>query len=125
AKFPASRERALAIELAFRREGRAGTRVIRIHTRAENTVSSVSSIRHADHDPRSSQPSPGAVGAAREDSHRRGAVIADNADGADAKPAFVLGNLRSLLLVGAIVVLSLSPPSARSVIGARMVLSVF
>src|SRR6516225_2500720 len=31
--------RALGIELAFSREGRIGTRVIRIHTRAENTVS--------------------------------------------------------------------------------------
>src|SRR5438552_2996844 len=41
--------RVLGIDVAFGREGRAGTRVIRIHTRAENTVSTistVSSVRH-------------------------------------------------------------------------------
>jgi hypothetical protein len=77
--------RALGIHIAFAREGRAGTRVIRIHTRAENTVSSVSNVRHAGHDPRSSQPSPGVVGAARDDGRRPGGTAADDADGADAK----------------------------------------
>src|SRR6266700_2789353 len=67
-----------------RPKGRAGTRVIRIHTRAENTVSTVSDN---DHDPRSSQPPPGPVGPARDDSHRPGSTAADDADGADAKAA--------------------------------------
>jgi hypothetical protein len=79
--------RVLGIHIAFGREGRAGTRVIRIHTRAENTVSTVSIVRNNDHDPRSSQPPPGPVGAAREDSHRPGSTAADDADGADAKAA--------------------------------------
>src|SRR6266699_7048655 len=39
-----------------RPKGRAGTRVIRIHTRAENTVSTVSIVRDNDHDPRANQP---------------------------------------------------------------------
>jgi hypothetical protein len=46
--------------------------VIRIHTRPENTVSTVSIVRDNDHDHRSSQPPPGPVGAAREDSRRPG-----------------------------------------------------
>src|SRR6266508_3639711 len=58
--------RVRGIEVAFGREGRAGTRVIRIHTRAENTVSTVSIVCDTDHDPRSSQPPPGPVGAARD-----------------------------------------------------------
>src|SRR6266516_298344 len=61
------------------------TRVIRIRTRPENTVSTVSSVRHPDHDPRSSQPSPGPGGAARDESHRAVVTAADDADGADAK----------------------------------------
>jgi hypothetical protein len=56
-------------------------------TRAENTVSTVSSVRHNDHDPWSSQPPPDPVGAARDDSHRPGITAADDADGADAKAA--------------------------------------
>jgi len=52
--------------------------------RAENTVSIV---RDNDHDHRSSQPPRGPVGAARDDSHRPGSTAADDADGADAKPA--------------------------------------
>ena len=36
--------RVRGIEVAFSREGRAGTWVIRIHTRAENTVSTVSIV---------------------------------------------------------------------------------
>jgi hypothetical protein len=71
--------RVLGIEISFHREGRAGTRVIRIHTRAENTVSSV---RHADYDPGSSQPS---LGPARDESHRPEVTAADDADAADAK----------------------------------------
>jgi hypothetical protein len=79
--------RVRGIEVAFSHEGRAGTRMIRIHTRAENTVSTVSIVCDTDHDPRSSQPPPGPVGAARDDSHRPGSTAADDADGADAKAA--------------------------------------
>jgi hypothetical protein len=74
--------RVLGIHIAFGGAGRAGTRVIRIHTRPENTVSTVSIVRHPDHDPRPSQPS---LGAARDDSHRAVITAADDADGADAK----------------------------------------
>ncbi len=83
--------RALGIELAFNREGRTGTRVIRIRTRGENTVSTVSSVRDNDQEPRSSQPPRRPVGAARDERHRPGAVAADDADGADAKPALHFG----------------------------------
>src|SRR5262249_41587134 len=48
--------RVLGIDIAFSREGRSGSRVIRIHTRAENTVSTVSIARDNDHDLRPSQP---------------------------------------------------------------------
>jgi hypothetical protein len=87
--------RVLGIQIVFGREGRAGTRVIRIGTRPENTVSTVSIVRDYDHDPRSSQPPPGPVGAARDDSHRPGSTAADDADGADAKAALHFGNLLS------------------------------
>jgi hypothetical protein len=53
--------RVLGIDIAFTREGRAGSRVIRINARAENTVSTVStvsSVHHNDHHPRWSQPQP-------------------------------------------------------------------
>jgi hypothetical protein len=36
--------RALGIEITFSREGRAGSRIIRMHTSLENTVSTVSSV---------------------------------------------------------------------------------
>src|SRR5262249_59011027 len=62
--------RGLGIHIAFGREGRTGTRVIRIRTRPENTVSTVSIVRDNHHDPRSSQPPSGPVGEARDDSHR-------------------------------------------------------
>jgi hypothetical protein len=80
--------RVLGIDITFGREGRAGTRVIRIRTKPENTVSTVSIVRDNDHDPRSSQPPPGPVDAARDDSHRPASTAADDADGADAKAAF-------------------------------------
>src|SRR5262249_8049785 len=38
--------RTLGIEIAFSREGRTGTRMIRVSTSAEDTVSTVSSVRH-------------------------------------------------------------------------------
>ena len=82
--------RVLGIHIAFGREGRAGTRVIRIRTGPENTVSTVSTVsmvRDNDHDHRSSQPPPSQIGAARDDRHRPGSTAADDADGADAKAA--------------------------------------
>jgi hypothetical protein len=50
--------RVLGIHIAFSRKGRAGTRVIRIHASAENTVSAVSIVRADDDDLRPSQPPP-------------------------------------------------------------------
>jgi hypothetical protein len=82
--------RGLGIHIAFSREGRAGTRVIRIHTRPEDTVSTVS-VRHNDQDPGSNELPPGPVDAARDDSHRPGVRVADEADGADAKTALHFG----------------------------------
>jgi len=75
-----------ASTFGFSREGRAGTRVIRIHTRAENTVSTVSIVRDKDHDPRANRPPPTPVGAVCDESRRSGAGVADDADVADAKP---------------------------------------
>ena len=54
---------------------------------SHNTVSTVSIVRDNDDDHRSSQPPPGPVGAAREDSRRPGGTATDDADGADAKAA--------------------------------------
>jgi hypothetical protein len=39
--------RALGIEVAFGREGRAGTRVIRMHTTLANPIGTVSAVRHS------------------------------------------------------------------------------
>jgi hypothetical protein len=74
--------RVLGIHIAFSREGRAGTRVIRIHS--ENTISTVSSVRNTDHDLRSSQLQLGPAPTARDDRHRFGVPAADNVDGTDA-----------------------------------------
>jgi hypothetical protein len=74
--------RVLGIDITFSREGHSGSRVIRIRRTLENTVSTV---RDNDHDPRSSQPPPSPVGAARDESHRPASPAADDADGADAK----------------------------------------
>src|SRR5262249_13773013 len=82
--------RGLGIYIAFSREGRGGTRVIRIHTRPEDTVSTVS-VRHNDHDPEPNERPPGPVGAARDDGHRPGVRAAEQADGADAKTALHFG----------------------------------
>jgi hypothetical protein len=79
--------RVMGVHIAFSREGRAGTRVIRIHTSAENTVSTVSSVCDSEHDLRSSRPPPGPVGAARDDTDRPRAAAADDADGADGADA--------------------------------------
>jgi hypothetical protein len=69
--------RALGIDIAINREGRAGNRVIRIRRSLENTVSTVgnvSNVRGDGFDPRP------AVQAPR--------TAADDADGTDAKSAF-------------------------------------
>jgi hypothetical protein len=79
--------RGLGIHIAFGREGRAGTRIIRIGTGPENTVSTVSIVCDNDRDPRSSRPPAGPAGSARDDSHRPGSMAADDADGADVKAA--------------------------------------
>src|SRR5262249_42612892 len=57
--------RALGIHISFGREGRAGSRGIRIRTGPESTASTVSSVRHNDHDAASIQPPPRPVGADR------------------------------------------------------------
>ena len=62
--------RKLGIDISFSREGRAGTRVIRIRTSPETTVSTVSSVGN-------DEPQP----------------VADDADGADAKASFRFGQL--------------------------------
>jgi hypothetical protein len=48
--------RVLGIEIAFHREGAAGTRVIRMHTSFENTVSTVSSVRYNGYKPERRRP---------------------------------------------------------------------
>jgi hypothetical protein len=51
--------RALGIEVAFSREGRAGSRVIRIRATPDTAVSTVSSVPHNDSQSGSRQPPPG------------------------------------------------------------------
>jgi hypothetical protein len=85
--------RVLGIHIAFSRKGRAGTRVIRIHTSAENTVSAVSIVRADDDDLRPSQPPPEAVDAAREDSRRRGGRPLTMLTVLIQKPPFIFGNV--------------------------------
>src|SRR5262245_54877013 len=79
--------RALGIDIAFSREGRTGSRIIRIRATQENTVSTVSSVCN--------QPSPEPAGDCCDDNarpdlvgpcpFRQGCVTpADDADGADA-----------------------------------------
>jgi hypothetical protein len=69
--------RALGIDIAFNREGRAGNRVIRIRTSLENTVSTVSNVSSVCDN--GSNPAP-AVQAPR--------TAAGDADGAEAKSIF-------------------------------------
>ena len=89
------------IEATFGREGRAGSRVIRMQTTLANTVCTVSSVR--DNGSRSgSGPPPKPAGAVCDDKRRPGSVgayptvhlsvtAADDADGADANGTFRLG----------------------------------
>ena len=65
--------RALGIDIAFSREGRAGKRVIRMRTSVENTVSTVSSVRDGGLEPGSEQHSSGPASAVWDDSRRAGA----------------------------------------------------
>jgi hypothetical protein len=84
--------RAVGIEIAFSREGRAGSRVIRMRTSLENTVSTVSSVRDNGGVSGSADRSPGPVGPICNDRHRSSPcppghaadTTADDADGADA-----------------------------------------
>ena len=73
--------RALGIQIVFSREGRAGTRVIRIYTRAEDTAATVSTVRNNNHDAGLIQSSPGRVG------DQPAVAPSDDADGADANAA--------------------------------------
>ena len=84
--------RALGIEIAFSREGRAGSRVIRMRSSPENTVSTVSSVGDNGGASGSADRSPGPVGAICNDRPRSSPcppghvadTAADDADGADA-----------------------------------------
>jgi len=93
--------RALGIEVAFGREGRAGSRVIKIRTTFANTVSTVSSVRHQGSRLGSKQPQP--ADPVRDDKYRpvlvspcsigqASVTAADDAHGADANAAFCVGS---------------------------------
>ena len=79
--------RALGIQIAFSREGRAGTRVIRIYMRAEDTATTASTVSNNNHHAGLIQSPPGPVGAPRDDGHQPALAPSDDADGADAYPA--------------------------------------
>src|SRR5271165_5228298 len=96
--------RALGIDIAFSREGRAGSRVIRMRTSLENTVSTVSSVstvRDSGPEPGSEQQPWGPPRSVRDDNGRPDArptlqvpsTAADDADGADAKATSSFGQL--------------------------------
>ena len=61
---------ALGIQVAFGREGRAGSRVIRMHTTVANTASTVSSVRHNASRSASGRPPPRPVGDVCDDNCR-------------------------------------------------------
>lgn len=67
--------RALGIDIAFSREGRAGSRVIRMRTSLENTVSTVSSVRDSGPNPVREQHSPDLPSAVCNDSSRSGSRL--------------------------------------------------
>ena len=79
--------RALGIQIAFSREGRAGTRVIRIYMRAEDTATTASTVSNNNHHAGLLQSPPGPVGAPRDDGHQPAVAPSDDADGADANTA--------------------------------------
>jgi hypothetical protein len=91
--------RTLGIDISFSREGRAGSRVIRMRTSLENTVSTVSSVRESGPESGSEQqPWDRPV---RDENGRFGSrptlqvpsTAADDADGTDAKATFPFGQL--------------------------------
>jgi len=92
--------RALGIEVAFGREGRVGSRVIRMRTTFAHTVSSVSSVRHEGSGSGSKRPQ--TADDIRDNKYRPNSVgpcsigqasvtAADDADDADANAAFYVG----------------------------------
>jgi hypothetical protein len=95
--------RVLGIDIAFGREGRAGSRIITMRTTLENTASTVCTVSSTrDHGPGSGQPPPQSPGAVCDDNCRPELVgpcpigqvsvtAADDADGADANAAFRFG----------------------------------
>jgi hypothetical protein len=89
--------RALGIDIAFSREGRAGSRIIRIRETQENIVSTVSTVSSV-----CDQPAPRPAGDVCDDDSRSDLVgrypigpacvtTADDADGADANAGFHFG----------------------------------
>ena len=93
--------RTLGIDITFSREGRAGSRVIRMRTSLENTVSTVSSVRESGPEPGSEQQPWGPASPVCDDNSRLGSrptlqvpsTAADDADGTDAKASFPFGQL--------------------------------
>ena len=90
--------RALGIAITFSGEGRAGTRVIRMRTSLESTVSTVSSVRDSGPEPGSEQQSLGTASPVYDENGRLGLrptvqtiTAADDADGTDAKASFRFG----------------------------------
>jgi hypothetical protein len=84
--------RVLGIDIAFSREGRAGSRMIRIRTTREGTVSTISSVC----DQSSPRPASACNGSCRPDLVSRDAIeqvpaATDDADGADAKTGLRFG----------------------------------
>jgi hypothetical protein len=92
--------RTLGIDISFSREGRAGTRVIRLRRSAENsvsTVSTVSRVRDCESQPDPEERSLGRSWTSSDDSCGLSAApsaAADDADDADAKAAFPFGQLK-------------------------------
>ena len=93
--------RTLGIDITFSREGRAGSRVIRMRTSLENTVSTVSSVRESGPEPGSEQ-QPGVRQVPFATTNGRlgsrptlqvASTAADDADGTDAKASFPFGQL--------------------------------
>ena len=90
--------RALGIDIAFSREGRAGSRVIRMRTSLESTVSTVSSVTNSGPEAGSEQQSRGTASPVYDENGRLGSrpivqVTSTAADAADAKANFPLGKL--------------------------------
>jgi hypothetical protein len=96
--------RALGIDIAFSREGRAGSRVIRMRTSLESTVSTVStvsSVTNSGPEAGSEQQSRGTASPVYDENGRLGSrpivqvtsTAADDADATDAKAHFLLGKL--------------------------------